>query len=136
MPIPQLPFDVLSEILSHFYQSHKRPSTPSRASTPRKGSTSLLLVSKAFHELALPFVYQSISIGRSSEDWELFVAPNTGLFVGDQEGKTRRSWVKELRVHASMAVPPLELEEVETLLMEVGMRPERSMDTWSSCVEK
>ncbi|KAL7411373.1 hypothetical protein BDY24DRAFT_396556 [Mrakia frigida] len=122
MPIPRLPFDVLFEILSHVFQSYQLPSLPSSGSTPRKGSTSLLLVSKSFHELCLPLIYQSITIGRSSQDWQLFFAPRTGLLVGEQ-GEARRSWVRELRVHGRGVVAPVDFELTEKLLFEDEMGP-------------
>lgn len=120
MPIPQLPYDIISEILSHLFGSHRLPSPPSRPVTPRASLPRLLLVSKAFLDIGLPLLYQSISI--CPNDWALFFGEG-GIFVGDEMGRIRRSWVRELRLQVGGGGAQVDFDAIESFF-ENGIDPE------------
>ncbi|KAL7411334.1 hypothetical protein BDY24DRAFT_396428, partial [Mrakia frigida] len=104
MTLPQLPLDVLSEIFSHFFQSFEIPS---------KGSSSLLLTSKAFRTLSLPFFWRSITIHRPSDFVSLFDRKTGLLHAKGKIGKHRRKWIRELSLGEGAAVPydPVKIEK-------------------------
>ncbi|KAL7411321.1 hypothetical protein BDY24DRAFT_417123 [Mrakia frigida] len=95
MPLPHLPDDILSEILSHFFGSTS-VAIPISPPTPVKGSTSLLLTSKRFRTLSLPLFWRSITIHQPFDFVSLF-GPKIGLLHAKGEvGKERRGWIQTL----------------------------------------
>lgn len=116
MIIPQLPDDVFSEILGHFFFIDVEAYPPrrdvwgerrdrARGPTVIGQSTALLLVSRRFRTLVEPFIWRTIFIDRPS-DFTLFFAPKTGLLKArGKEGDVRRGWVTELVLGRDAAVP-------------------------------
>ncbi|KAL7414417.1 hypothetical protein BDY24DRAFT_440389 [Mrakia frigida] len=89
-----VPLEVLERILSYTFL-RRSPLTPSSDPYPLRNTTYLLVVSKAFHELCLPFFFHSITIGRPS-DYVAFFDPKEGIFVVGNKGRKRWSFVREL----------------------------------------
>lgn len=117
MTIPQLPEDVLVEILSHFFYIRVDAPPPSNVDddgwdfTPPRGptaigqSTPLLLVNRQFKSLAEPLLWRIILVDRPS-DFLLFFSPKTGLLNTKGElGEARRRWVTQLVLGRDAALP-------------------------------
>jgi hypothetical protein len=108
MPPPTLPVEVLERILDYAFRptpSSPLQSTPSSLPTPLPHALPLLLISRSFRLLALPFFYRSITIVKS-QDWSTLFDSDRGLFTDAEEGKKRWGWVKEL-CWDPRAFPPL-----------------------------
>ncbi|KAL7411863.1 hypothetical protein BDY24DRAFT_442887 [Mrakia frigida] len=88
-----VPLEVLERILRYTFL-RQTYLTPSSDPYPLRNTTHLLLVSRAFRELCLPFFFQSITIARPS-DYITFFDPKDGIFVGEQ-GRRRWSFVKAI----------------------------------------
>ena len=71
------------------------PLVPSSDPFHLRGTTHLLLVSRAIRELALPFFYHTVNITRPS-DYTTFFDPDNGLFVAGETGPRRWSLVRSL----------------------------------------
>ena len=103
-----LPTEVLERIIFYCFQRDELLHTPEdnfTLVTPTRGSTSLLLVSKDFRLLILPSLFESVSISQQ-HDWELLYRKGSGLLDGEGEGaRTRRSWVRELRINMDVELP-------------------------------
>lgn len=103
-----LPVEILSHILL-FVFGLDRPLIPSSAPTPLAGYSSLLLVSRDFRELALPYFWRSFSIVQPA-DWTALFAPETGLLIDTPEGARRRSWVEEVAFTLGSQFVPLAVD--------------------------
>ena len=106
MPIPFIPDDVLSEIFIHVFNPHEQKEQYDRLpTTPIKGSSSLLLVTKRFRTLSLPLFWRDLTIARPS-DFITFFDPESGvLTTKGAVGKIRRGWVRKLRLLERTAIP-------------------------------
>jgi hypothetical protein len=100
---------MISEIFSHVFQK-PAPDMPASDHYPLQDTTGVLLVSRLFRELALPFFLRAITITRSS-DIAYFFNTQDGLFVGP-EGEARWRHVQELSIVADI-LPPLRDKYVE-----------------------
>lgn len=96
-----LPVEMIERILLHAFIRPK-PDAPSSDHYPLRNATHLLFVSKAFHQLALPFFLHSIIISRP-KDWVTFFGAETGLFVGE---RGVRLWKHVQRISVVRAVYP------------------------------
>lgn len=76
---------------------------PSADHYPLRNTSHLLLVSKAFRQLALPFLLHSIVITRP-EDWVIFFGAETGLFVGE-EGAELWKHVRTISLDREVLLP-------------------------------
>jgi len=102
------PTEILERIIFFYFRQDELLHTPEdnfTLVTPSRGSTSLLLVSRDFRLLVLPSLFYSVSISRE-EHWELFFRKGYGILDGEKyEARTRRSWVRELRIRLDLELP-------------------------------
>ena len=100
---PTLPIEILERILSYTFLP---PTRTHPYSDPHhlRGTTHVLLVSRAFRQLSLPFFHHSLTITRPS-DFTTFFHSTDGLFAGP-EGLNKWGLVKELALLTGVQ-PPL-----------------------------
>ena len=94
IPPLKVPLEVLERMIRYTFLRLTK-FTPSSDPYPLQNTTHLLLVSKAFRELCLPFFFYSVTIARPS-DYITFFDPESGIFVVGEEGRKRWSIVKAL----------------------------------------
>ena len=106
--VKPFPTEILERIIFHYFRRDDLLHTPEdnfTLVTPTRGSTSLLLVSKDFRLLVLPSLFHSISISQQYH-WEVFFRKGSGILDGEgEEARTRRSWVRELRINLDLELP-------------------------------
>ncbi|KAL7414597.1 hypothetical protein BDY24DRAFT_440559 [Mrakia frigida] len=102
--LPDLPIEVLERILKYTFLRRSKL-TPFSDPFHLNGTSFLLLLSKGFRELCLPFFYHTLAITRSSH-YAVFFAPTDGIFSAGEVGEKRWNFVKELALVRG-AFPPL-----------------------------
>lgn len=95
-----LPVEVIQRILKYTFLPSS-PLTPLSDPHHPRGTTHVLLVSRAIRQLALPFVYHTIIISRPS-DFVTFFDPEHGLLNAGEDGKRRWSLVREIGIVAGV----------------------------------
>ena len=100
--LPALPVEVIEKILGHVFL-RARPLTPSSDPFHLRGTTHILLVSRAIRQLALPFFYHTIALVRSS-DFVTFFGSSDGLFAGP-DGLVRWRLVREIAIVHDLTPP-------------------------------
>jgi len=118
-----VPLEVLERILRDTFLRLTKY-TPSSDPYPHRNTTHLLLVSKSFRELCLPFFFYSVTISRPS-DFITFFDPEEGIFVVGEEGKARWSYVQLLGfgVEPPSHFPTLEEDQPSWLVPLVPPEP-------------
>ena len=101
-PLPGLPVEIITRILAHAILRPK-PDWPSSDHYPLRHVSHLLLVSKAFHQLAQPFWLDSITIAHP-EAWVTFFGAETGIFSGE-DGARRWKHVNVISLVRAVYAP-------------------------------
>ena len=93
---PSLPVEVLTDIFKLALHSSTKPSTPFKSPiSPYKPFASLLIASRTFRALAIPYVYRSITIARS-RDWVAIFGAGRGAIVAGYDLVEKRQALEEI----------------------------------------